>query len=215
MIQAILFDFDGVLVDSEPLHFAAEQAAIEHYGGTLTKELYEETLGKSVRDSFEWYRVTNNMLIEIEKLLEAHDTFFFNLIDSHLHLIDGAIEVIKLVQNNGFKFAIASSGNRGYITRALNKFKLLNVFQNNITSIEDVRKGKPEPDLFLHAANKLKVEPKYCLVIEDAINGIRAAKAAGMQSLFLNTQHKIHQKETKTRRIKSLRDINFKLLHSL
>lgn len=215
MIKAILFDFDGVLVDSEPLHFAAEKAAIEKYGGILTKKAYEETLGRSVQDSFEWYRLTNNIRITTEELLETHDKFFLNLIDSHLFLMDGAIEVITLAQNNGFKFAIASSGNREYITRALNKFNLLSLFQNNITSIENVKKGKPEPDLFLYAANKLKVEPKHCLVIEDAINGIIAAKYAGMQSFFLNTRHKMNQKAFKTRRIKSLRDINCKLLGSL
>lgn len=215
MINTILFDFDGVLADSEPLHFQAEKKLVEKHGGKFTQKAFNSTLGRSMRDAIGYYKEIFHLKPGIDELIRQHDRIFMELVDSSLVMIPGAAELIEQVNKNGFQFAIASSGTKEYIQKALKKFMLDSKFGNRITSIDMVVHGKPEPDLFLHAAKQLDVPNINCLVIEDSMSGIKAAHSANMKSLFLSTDVTVDPSAYDSIRINSLTDVTIKLLRSL
>lgn len=212
MIKAVIFDFDGVIVDSERLHFMTEKNLLRKYGAHLSEQTFEQTLGRSVRDTLSLYKGIYNISSSLEELLQQHDKLFLQLVDQYLQINDGFIELLDLLQKHKYPFAIASSGTLEYITHALNKFNLIHLFINKITTIDMVKRGKPAPDLFLDAARELEINPSFCLVIEDSVSGIKAAKSAGMQSLFLNTEKVIKEQDYNTRQINSLKNITLELL---
>lgn len=215
MIKAILFDFDGVLVDSEPLHFEAEKTLVEKNGGIFTREIFMSTLGRSLQDAILYYKEHFTLAPSIDDLMILHDRVFFELVDTALEMMPGARELIEFLHDHGYMYAIASSGTTAYIRKALQKFKLDSLFEDTITSIEMVTHGKPEPDIFVHAASQLNMPHDNCLVIEDALSGIQAASKAYMKSLFLNTDATIDIGPYSSKRIGSLSEVTLELLQSL
>ncbi len=215
MIKAVLFDFDGVIVNSEYFHFFVEKKVIKKCGFILKKVVFDKTLGLCMKDTFLFYIKYFGVKQTWEKLLKEHDRIFFKTLDKKLILMPSAKRVIKLLVNHKYICAIVSSGRLRYIKKALEKFHLLKIFKNKIITIEMVKKGKPNPDLFIYAAARLRVSNKECLIIEDSINGIKAAKKAGIKSLFLNKNFLLNELQFKTLRIKSLADINLKLIQSI
>jgi len=214
MINALIFDFDGLIVDSEPLHFATEKFLIEKYGGKFTKEIFEKTLGKSVTDTLGFYKESFNLRPPLRFLVKEHDQIFIDLVDKELTIMNGVYDLLTLLKKHQIKHSIASSGKLNYIKKALKKFNLLDDFKNKITSIEMVKRGKPAPDLFLHAAQQLKENPKNCLVLEDAESGIRAALNANMYSIYVNKKPISDNNLAHIKQIKSLSRINIELLNT-
>lgn len=213
MIRAVIFDFDGLMVDSEPLHFATEKALVEKYGGEFNSDLFTSTLGKSTKDVLAYYQHKCKLDVNLNNLIKEHDRIFLELVDYKLKLMPGTLELIKLLKKEQIKFIIASSGTSAYLNKALKKFHLLEDF-HEFVSIEMVKHGKPAPDLFLHASSLLKVDPVNCLVLEDAINGIKAAIRAGMRCIFVNKNPPTDKRFTSIIWIKDLKKINAKILKS-
>ncbi len=213
MIKALLFDFDGVIADSEPLHYEAERKLIERHGKKFNEVAFSQTLGRSIKDAIEIYKSFFEIDAPTNKLLREHDDIFIKLVEKKLKPVPGALDLIRRIAISDYQFSIASSGTLSYIKIALKKFGITDLFGDRITSIEMVKKGKPEPDLFLHAAKRLHVAPRYCLVIEDSTSGIKAAHKAGMYSLFLSKTSKFDENAYNSKRVQSLNEINKKLLN--
>lgn len=195
MIQAIIFDFDGVLFDSVSLHYEATQAVLKEVGIDLSKEIFHEKyLGLPDLVVFE------DLLPPIHSSPEHIRQLIRRKVDIYLSrthhspslpAIPGAGDFLKKVSLQTQNLAVFSNGNRLEVTGALAKLDqgtLLPYFKY-VTTIEDVRKGKPDPEGYLLSAKKLGVSPQDCLVIEDSFDGIRAAKAAGMKVIGLATSH--------------------------
>lgn len=214
MIKALIFDFDGLMVNSEPLHSATEKSLIEKYGGKFTKEIFEKTLGKSVADTLSFYKEIFNLRPSLRSLVNEHDRIFIALVDKELTIMDGVYSLLSLLKKHHIKYCIASSGKLNYIKKALKKFNLLDDFKNKITSIEMVKRGKPAPDLFLHAAQQLKENPKNCLVMEDAESGIKAGLNANMYCIYVNKKPISDNNLAHVKQINSLRKVNIKLLNT-
>ncbi len=214
MIQAVIFDFDGLLVDSEPLHFATEKNLVERYGGVFNSDLFSSTLGKSTKDVLAYYQQKCKLDVDLNTLIKEHDKIFLELVDYKLKLMPGTLELIKLLKKERIKFIIASSGTSTYLNKALKKIHLLKDF-HKFVSIEMVRHGKPAPDLFLEASRILKVYPTNCLVLEDASNGIEAAIQAKMNCILINKESTIDIKFSSIIRLKNLKEINTEILRSL
>ncbi len=186
MIKAILFDFDGVIIDSGDLHYKAWQIFCSHFNKVMTYEEFKEGFGRTNRD------ILNDILgrklteEEISSYSEQKEEIFRNLAKSNIKLIDGAVDFIKKVKAEGKLIALVSSTPRKNIDFILKEVKLNNYF-DAIISAEDVKDGKPNPECYIRAANKLGIIPQDCLVIEDAIAGIQAALRAGMKCIAITT----------------------------
>jgi HAD superfamily hydrolase (TIGR01509 family) len=185
-IKAVIFDMDGVLVESEPLHRRAELMLYEHRKIPMTYEDLERFAGMPDRKTFRVVLTENDCdASEAETMFEEkyEKTLPAVLSEYGLRAVNGAVETVRKIATL-FPLALASSSPHCFINLVLSQLKLEKEFPIRISS-EDVSldRGKPEPDMFLLAAKKLNAEPKHCLVIEDSSAGVRAAKAAGMQCI--------------------------------
>lgn len=180
-IAGVIFDFDGVVVDSEPLHFIAESTVVaRHGGGVLSEEHAIAAMGMRDVDSYRYYAETFGLDAAPEDLAAEGQEIFLGLVEERLELIPGAAGLIDWTARQGLRRAIASSGREAYIHRALARFGLRETFAGLVSCVDLVAHGKPAPDVFIHAAGRVGLPTHACLVVEDTHTGIRAAKAAGM-----------------------------------
>jgi HAD superfamily hydrolase (TIGR01509 family) len=179
----VIFDCDGVLVDSERLAVAIDVLAVGALGWPITEtEVIDRHLGKSNAD----------VLADIEAHLgrpvpadweEAWNAEYRRVFDKELEAVPGIVEAIKAIAAEGFQTCVASSGSHAKMRRTLGKTGLWDFFDGRIFSASEVERGKPEPDLFLYAAKQVGLTPDHCVVVEDSRYGIAAAKTAGMKAI--------------------------------
>ncbi|MCA3748819.1 MAG: HAD family phosphatase [Rubrobacter sp.] len=178
-IEAVIFDLDGVLVDSEQLWDAARRRLAEETGAGWREGATEAMMGMS---SVEWSRYMHEELgvpLPPEEISRAVVERLLELYEERLPLIPGAREAVGRLAER-WPLGLASSSNRPVIDRVLRLSGLEKYFRATVSS-EEVRRGKPAPDVYLEAARRLGVEPVRCAAIEDSTNGILAAKNAGMR----------------------------------
>jgi len=180
-LKAIIFDMDGVIVDSEPLHFELERGLLEELGGHISPEEHNNFVGTT--DYYMWstFKKQFNIELSVEEMIHIKKERFIENIHK-LELVDHFKELLLTLYNENYLLGLASSNNRKAVNMIVEKFDLDKYLQF-IISGEEVTKGKPNPEIFLTAAKKMNVHPSQCLVIEDATNGVEAAKAAGMKCI--------------------------------
>jgi HAD superfamily hydrolase (TIGR01509 family) len=181
MIEAVVFDLDGVLVDSEQLwDRARRQVAADHDG----RWQEESTAAMQGMSSPEWSGYMRDSLGVSLSQQEIADLVVRSLLDHyerHLPLLPGALEAVRRIGSR-WPLALASSANREIIDKVLELSGLGGLFRTTVSS-EEVPRGKPEPDVYLEAARRLGRPPASCVAVEDSSNGIRAAIAAGLRTV--------------------------------
>jgi HAD superfamily hydrolase (TIGR01509 family) len=186
MAKAVIFDFDGVLVDSES-HWSREQQAVYARMVPGWKEEDLKTMkGLSLRDEHARLSVTHGLAMSFDEYERTFDSLAGAVYGTHATLVEGMRDVLETLRSVGVPMAIASSSNRAWIHIALKRFGLEDFF-SAICTWEDVRRGKPFPDVYLAAAARLLMEPGLCAVVEDSPAGIKAGKAAGMRVIAMRT----------------------------
>ena len=186
----VIFDMDGVLADTGPIHFQSwVKMANEDAGVNFTKEFFEESFGQQSIPITRKLVGTNVEQALVEKWANLKEMYYREMVKNKLEAIPGVIELIRDLKKENIKMAVGSSGPLENVELLLTSLKIKHYFDVVITT-EDVKNGKPDPDVFLIAANKLELKPENCLVIEDAPVDIEAAKRAGMKSIALTTTHK-------------------------
>jgi HAD superfamily hydrolase (TIGR01509 family) len=179
-IKGIIFDCDGVLVDSEPLSCQALNIVFEKHFGIDIGNDYTPVIGTSLKDTISYYFDKYNIKNQYtEELLIEKDDIYQEIAKNNLKSFEGITLFLNDARMKNYKISVASSGTEKKINFSLTEAKLINYF-DFITSSSEVKKGKPEPDLFLKAAEKMILDPSLCMVIEDSFSGIEAAKKAGM-----------------------------------
>lgn len=182
-MKAIIFDMDGVIVDSEPLHFELEEKLLKELGGYIDRKEHESFVGVTDFKMWATFKEMFNLKPSVEEIIEMKGNRFIENIYK-LQLLPNFLNFIHLVHDNGYKIALASSNNKRAVDEVIETFNLGKYF-DFIISGEEVQNGKPDPEIFLTVANRLNVKPTECLVIEDAKNGVIAAKSANMKCIGL------------------------------
>lgn len=188
-IKAVLFDMDGLMIDSEPLHFLAYQKVFSKYGKNFTvEENTKRYIGISDVDCAKDMVVRFNLPIPAEQLLEEKRQVYKEIIKNQLVAQPGLSKLLTSLLKNDYKIAIASSSTLEDIKAVI---KGLNISSqiDEYASSEEVKNGKPAPDVYLLAAKKLKVKPSDCLVLEDTPRGAQAGKSAGMKVFAIPSQY--------------------------
>lgn len=190
MTKAVIFDMDGVIIESEPIHHVIEKKLFTDLGMDVPYELHQSFVGKTTKDMFIILKEKYNLKQSLEELIELKDIRYYDHLKSldSLPAVPGAIDLIRNLYNNGLKLAVASSAPIREIDLVMESFGLAEYFLSR-TSGEEVKNGKPEPDIFLLAADRIGAEPAECVVIEDSRNGMLAAKAAGMKCIAYRNPH--------------------------
>jgi HAD superfamily hydrolase (TIGR01509 family) len=178
MIQAIVFDLDGVLIDSEPVWEEVRRDYVDRHGGQWQPDSQARLMGMSTS---EWARYLSEELGVGKDPIEVADEVIAEMRQRYevdLPLMPGAVDAVYQL-GDGYRRALASSSPRSLIDRVLETADLTRALEVTL-STEEVARGKPEPDVYLAIADRLRVAPQLCVAIEDSSNGLRSASAAGM-----------------------------------
>jgi HAD superfamily hydrolase (TIGR01509 family) len=178
-LRAVIFDMDGVLLDSEPLHHRAAQAALGARGPSFTERDNRAFFGATDEEMFRGLRILFDLPASTAELVEAKERHFLAMLRRQAQPLPGVLTALGFLRDRRLPLALASSSSRPVIAAVLATLALHDVFAA-IVSGDEVPRGKPAPDVFLLAARRLAVAPEACLVIEDSRNGVLAARAAGM-----------------------------------
>jgi beta-phosphoglucomutase len=187
MIKGVLFDMDGVLVDSE--HFICKAAVMmfRELGIDVSPQDFQPFVGMGENRYIGGVAERHGIKVNIEKVKARTYEIYENIVRGKLSPLPGAHEFISKCRNKGLKLALATSADSIKMEVNLKEIGLSrNTFQTIITGL-DVKKKKPFPDIYLEAAKRLGLKPGDCLVVEDAVSGIEAAKAAGCRCLAVTS----------------------------
>ena len=213
-MKAVIFDMDGVIVDSEPLHQLVEREMVESFGGNLPIESHQKFVGTTDHYMWTYFKEELKLDMEVEEILELKKSKFIKRIDE-IKLVDYILDLILLLKKGGYKTALASSNNKKTVYLILEKFNLIDKFDFIVTGTE-VEKGKPNPEIFLKAAESLNVRPESCVVIEDTKNGVKAATRANMKSIgYLDRENSIQDLSGANKVVFSLKEIDEGMLLNL
>jgi HAD superfamily hydrolase (TIGR01509 family) len=178
--RAYLFDCDGTIADSMPLHYIAWSKALGEYGCTFDEQLFYSWGGKPAVEIIADLNKMQDLNMPPEALAEHKEDLYFALLPQ-LQAIPEVVDIIQ-AEHGRIPFAVVSGGRRNSVTNSLTTLGLLDKFET-IVGAEDYKNSKPAPDAYLLAAARLGVAPGDCLVFEDTDMGIQAATAAGMASV--------------------------------
>jgi HAD superfamily hydrolase (TIGR01509 family) len=211
MLKAVIFDMDGVIIDSEPMHIRAYNNMFNEIGIEVSTELYESFTGQSTinicKRLCDHFKLDYNpeTLVAIKR---KHYKQFFES-NSELALIDGVFDLIKDYHSNGLKLVLGSSAAMTSINQIFDRFDLNKYFSAKFSG-GDLKQSKPHPEIFIKAAEATGFKREECMVIEDSTNGVEAAKAAGIYCVGYDSFHSKNQDYSKADLvIKEFKEIGF------
>lgn len=216
-LKAAIFDMDGLMINTEPLQSQAYGAVLHEYGIEPTPYSSGVIQKVGVREDENWemlkekYHLNENTKVLIDQRYKVYDA----LLRKNLHAQPGLEQLLELLATNHIPMGVASSSPLEHIHLVLNGLKIEKYF-SAITSSFEVPHGKPSPDVYLKAVEKLSVEPDACIVFEDAESGVTAAKAAGMKVIAVPNEFTKDQDVSKADNIvSSLQDVTWEMIEEI
>lgn len=186
--DAFLFDLDGVIIDSSEFHKQSWVVLMSSKGINFSEEDFKITFGKRNEEILKDY-FPDLPESEIKKMSYEKEELYRKLAKGNIKPIDGSIDTLRLIRENGFKIALVSSTPKENIDFIFKELKLDNFF-DAVVSGTDIKQGKPNPECYLVAAAKLGVKPQRCYVVEDSEHGLEAGKRSGAKCIGITTTHK-------------------------
>jgi beta-phosphoglucomutase len=211
---AVIFDVDGVLVDSYQAHFASWRQLYGELGRDYTETAFAADFGRTSRDILRRTLGPETTDTRIQSLDQRKEALFREVLRADFPAMDGAVELIEALAADGFAIAVGSSGPPENIQLTLEKLGCAEHVAAIVTGA-DVQRGKPDPQVFQLAAERLRLPAASCAVIEDAVHGIEAANRAGMTSIALTGTVDRDRLADADLVIESLRDLNSQLIKAL
>jgi len=183
-LQAIIFDFDGLIIDTETTTYQAWREAFARYELELPLSVWSDAIGKGDEDnSLRFLEESLGELVDREKLVTAINVRRVELV-SDTPPLPGVVEIIRDAHERGYRLAVASSSPHGWVDPQLERLGVLQMFEYVLCE-EDVSETKPSPELFLTTLERLKIMPQEAIVLEDSPNGVTAAKRAGLFTIVI------------------------------
>lgn len=182
MLKAVIFDMDGVIIDSEPIHAVVAIETLKQNGAKFSTGMntLDRFAGMAISAVFSILKAEHQIKASVEELVACHEAGILKYVkETAEDPIQGILPLLESLKGKNIPVAIASSSTKKMIQSVVDKLKLTDYFQQ-LVSGEEVSRGKPYPDVYLATASRLGVAPERCLVIEDSKNGTIAAKDAGM-----------------------------------
>ncbi len=183
-IKALIFDMDGLLIDSEPIAERALEQFLRLHGQELRPGLMESTLGRRLPEAMVVIAETYGLTVPLDEMTRTYDQLRLAALRGNLEPMPGAASLVAFGREAGLRLALATSSRRSHADLSLAETALAGLFDAEATG-DEVEHGKPAPDIFLLAAERLGVAPSDCVVLEDAPAGLAAAAAAGMGKIWV------------------------------
>ena len=215
MIKGLIFDMDGVLIDSEPLYKKLNDELFKELGFSLTDEEYAQFVGTTdekmlsdLKERFSLQRSVNDMNRLRE---EIHMQYFRSAALSPMNYL---LDLLNWAKERKLKLAVASSTDEKFVLLILEKIGIINYFQTVVCG-NQINHSKPAPDIFLKAAKELELNPEECIVIEDSENGVKAGLSAGMHVIGFQSDDGSQNLSEAHTRVHSLKEVKKKIIEEL
>lgn len=217
-IKAVIYDVDGTMVDSEPLHVEAWDKALRQHGHEildLSEDFQATMAGKKSIVIAEGMVKELHLSISAQEFLNLKAKLFLELVRTDLKSMPGAVESVYRIAGDGYELAIGTSLDRNYIDLVLTKLGLTDSFRVIVTG-DQIKNGKPHPETYLSVAQQLGRQPSECIVLEDAKSGIQSAKAARMLCIAIENPNALPQDTAEAEAVvQSLNEVTKELVSSL
>jgi HAD superfamily hydrolase (TIGR01509 family) len=181
-VRAVIFDMDGVIVDSEPYSLRALIDILRQYSIEPTEDDIRRSYGRRIRDDFVDYFSRYGVTADLDTAIARKHARYYHLAAGRLKPFPGVMALVKRLHAYGYRLALASSGDRVKVAFGMQALGLDGTFESVVCG-DDVRRGKPDPEIYVLAAQRLGIPPAGCVAIEDAPAGVEAAKRAGMRCI--------------------------------
>lgn len=205
MTKAVIWDMDGVLVDTGPFHFQAWRRILRERGRDLTEKGFLESFGMKSVDILR--KVLGELRPEeLNLLARRKEEYYREELAERVRPLPGAMAILESLREAGFHQALASSAPPKNIGLVLDSLGIAHYFEA-LVSGDEVEAGKPDPEIFLEASRRLGVSPRRCVVLEDSVAGVRAARAAGMRCVAItnsNPQEKLGEADMIVRTLEEI-----------
>lgn len=184
-VRAVAFDLDGLLIDSEPLFAEAARVLLARRGRDLKMDVWRALMGTPANQAIVVFREGHGLSETHEELAAEYRTALIAVLDAGpVPILPGALELLERLEQSGLPRCIATSSSAEYVKRVLKPHDILAQF-GFVLTCDDVRHGKPHPEVYEKAAARFGVRPEEMLVLEDSVNGLKAAKAAGARCVVV------------------------------
>ncbi|MGB4799959.1 MAG: HAD family phosphatase [Candidatus Saccharimonadales bacterium] len=217
-IKAVIYDVDGTMVDSEPLHVSAWDSALKLSGHNLLdlSEKFRATMaGKKPIEIAKGMVEELHLSVAPDEFLNTKSSIFLEKIETDLQGMPGIVDSVNRLSADGYDLAIGTSLDRNYINLVLARLGLTDSFQVIVTG-DQIKNGKPHPETYLTVAEKLGCVPKECVVLEDATSGIQSAKAAGAWCVAVKNEYVVPQDTSEADlTIHTLHEVTSELIQSV
>ncbi|MEZ6115947.1 MAG: HAD-IA family hydrolase [Pirellulaceae bacterium] len=191
IIQAVAFDLDGLMFNTEELYEIVGRRIVERRDRSLDPELVTQMMGRQANVAIpimlEWYGFTDT----VEDILRETDEIFAEILPNMLRPMPGLLDLLELLNRSGIPAAVTTSSHAAYVQNVIRIAGISHEFQFSLTA-EDISQGKPHPEIYLTAAERFGVSPANMLVLEDSENGCKAAVAAGAHAVAVPGDHSRH-----------------------
>lgn len=183
-IAAVIFDLDGLMIDSERVSLRVWRAFLDEFDRTLSDEDYRSMIGMNTHASAAYVKRLTQVPLAVDEIVKDHRERLYEVIGRDAQPMPGLIDLVETLQGLDLVLGVASNSPGDYVTRALGAIRLVDAFPV-IVAADQVQRGKPAPDVYLEASRRLKTAPEACMAIEDSPLGLKAALAAGMRCVVV------------------------------
>lgn len=214
MIGTVVFDMDGVIIDSEPIHYSIQNQMYKELGIDVSHEEYMSFVGKSVKNMWQQLNRKHSLVLDIDYLIKTEMEKYTAYLREipNLEPIAGVTDLIEDLYHNKFRLVLASSATFASINTVLEIFKIQNYFSHKVSGAE-LEYSKPHPEIFQVAARLSQSAANQCIVIEDTMNGVLAAKAAKMKCIGFKNPNSGNQDLSKADKIiANMHELNSQVL---
>ena len=210
----IIFDMDGVLINSDAAHLASWKKIAAQDGVSFSDEVFWKTFGMTSEYIVEKYWGNTTLTTkQISAIVDRKETAFRESVKEFVQPIEGSVDFVRFLLKKGYKMAVGSSAPRVNVEYVLDWLEIRDCFNECVVAGDEVKQGKPAPDIFLTAAKKLNTTPENCIVIDDSRSGVNAGKNAGMTTIgFFSAGHSQDEYENADYVVRSFEEIK-KILH--
>lgn len=205
----VIFDMDGVIMDNNTYHETAWKEFCDNYGIHLTnEELHEFVFGRVAKDTLEFIFKKELTSAEVDHYVEEKEVIYRAIYGPRIKPLPGLLEFLDDLSRNQVPMAMATSAPPGNVAFAFSYLPIEKYFQYHLNA-SDIRKGKPDPEIYLRSIQYLGLSPGNCIVFEDSLSGIRAALSAGARVIGVTTTHPASEMNGVSRVIKDFKDLSY------